>query len=410
MTGRLFDEVVIAAPGNLEPVRVPIASIQASWGINEAGAFSGFIRLADVRAAGLPDDIKGYWLAYASEAGPWGGVVTGQPTTGGVMEIVAQGYLGLVQGRVITQPIVAMGGSAGGLARRALSLAGAGTPTFLAFGTIDEGGGALAMELTGDVALDILPQIAEAGDVEWVIDAARVFHLARRLGADRSAWVRLVEDRHIVQPRVNDDLESLAAGQGYRVQGELSQDLLAATRPRPAVPAVQPPTNPAVPAASTETPVPPRWEPRGAVSLAAATARASLPEGIPAGAGAAVVGRSSRMAASWQQQRQTYEVEAPGVATAPASNAPPPPWAGLPPGVGANHPAVLARRHAPPPTVPAELTLAPVDGCFAWCGLGDTVRIDLGSTGVSGRFRILTRGLDVATRTLTVAGELLRDG
>jgi hypothetical protein len=82
---------------------------------------------------------------------------------------------------------------------------------------------------------------------------------------------------------------------------------------------------------------------------------------------------------------------------------------GQPVGIGAHNPAVAGRRHVPPPTVPAELTLANVDGCFGAFDLGDTVRVELGSVGVTGRFRAMVKALDVASQALTVSGELMRD-
>lgn len=398
----MIDQIVLAEPGNLAPRRAPIASVQASWELNASGSFSGFCRRDDLRAVGLGGDIKGYWLEYATAAGPWGGVVTDDPDSGGVVEIVAEGWLGLVRGRLITNAVVAMSGSAGGLARRALTLAGAGNPTFLRIGAIDEGGGPVAVELVGDVGSDILPQIADAGDVEWVIDADRTFRLARRLGRDRSMTVRLIEDRHFSQPRVNDGMGSDMAGQVWRVQGELSRALMAFVRPR----AAAPPTAPGVPTTGAGAPLAPTWERRSA-GLVGHGWR-GLPEGIPVGASADALGYRTSAGESWRFGRQRYEVDAPGVASAPGSNAAPAPWAGLPPGVGANHPGVAGRRHVPPPTVPCELTIANRDGCFGWFDLGDTVRIDLGS-GKSGRFRALMKALDVASQTLTVAGELLRD-
>lgn len=382
----MIDQVTISEPGNLAPRRAPIANVQASWEINASGSFSGFCRVDDLRAVGLGGGIKDCWVEYPTSAGTWGGIITADPDSGGVVEIVAEGWLGLVRGRLITNAVVAMGGSAGGLARRALALAGAGNPTFLRIGTVDEGGGPVAVELVGDVAADILPQIAEAGDIEWIIDAERTFRLARRLGRDRSMTVRLVEDRHFTGPRVAGGLESNAAGQVWRVQGELSQALMAAGR---------------TPETLGRT-----WEPRSAGL--AGHGWQGLPEGVPAGAEANHLGYRTSAGAAWRFGRQRYEVEAPGVAASPSSNAGPAPWLGLRPGVGANHPGVAGQRHVPPPTAPCELTLANRDGCFRWCDLGDTVRVEMAS-GASGWFRPTMKALDVASQSLTVAGELLGD-
>lgn len=406
-----YDDLVISAPGNLEAWRVPVAAPQVSWEINGAGSFSAFVRLDDLRAVGLAVDLKGYWVDYPTMAGRWGGVIVAQPTTDGTLEISAQGFVTLVQGRVIAESQIAMSGSAGGLARRALELAGAGNPTFLAIGMIDEGGGPLAMDLVGDVGSDILPQIAEAGDVEWVVNADRSFQLARRLGTDRSSEVRLVEDVHIVQVRVNDDLASVRSGAVYRVQNELSHNVMQLTRAQPTTPTVQPPNNPTVPASpAPPSPTSPAWMQNNPLfSEGVQQVQAFLAQ-VPNGAAllATWLGRHG-FSHAMQQQLQTYTVEPPAVLTRPTLNAPSPTWSGMAVGIGANNPAVAGRRHAPPPTLPAELTLADIDGAWSACGLGDTVRIDLGSLGTTGRFRTLNRALDVGSQTLTVSGEFLRD-
>ena len=84
-------------------------------------------------------------------------------------------------------------------------------------------------------------------------------------------------------------------------------------------------------------------------------------------------------------------------------------WFAVPAGTGANNPAVPSGRGDAIPTLATELTLANIDDCFVDFDLGDTVRIDLGSIGISGRFRAKVKALDAGSRTLTVSGELLRD-
>lgn len=421
MAGILHDDSVISEPGNLNPVRIPLTAIQCSWELSAAGSLSAYVLLEDMRAAGLLGNIKGYWLTYPTSAGLWGGVITGQPSTGTYMEIEAQGFLMLLKGRMLTSRLLAMGGSAGGLARRALSQAGAGNPTFIDLGDIDEGGGALSLDLTGDVATDVLPQLAEAGDVEWVVTANRVFHLARRLGNDLSSTVRLVEDRHIVNARVNDDLEAVGGGQVFRVQSELSQSVMVRNRTQsqpgggtnqPGGGVLQPPNNPAPPAPPPPPPTPPVIEPHSDsfMNLIMDLYRQyGWTFGIPAGSPATVAPQQSIAAEVWQSQMQTYTLEAPGVASAPSTNAASALWSGVAVGIGANNPAVAGRRHIPPPTVPVQLDLANTDGCFLAFDIGDTVRVDLGSIGVTGRFRVMNKGLDVTTQVLTVSGELLKD-
>jgi hypothetical protein len=401
----LIDDIIVSEPGNINPKRLAIASPQLSWEINAPGSFSGFVRLDELRKAGLAGDIKGMWLTYPSTAGWWGGVVTGKPTSDGVAEIVAAGFSTLLSGHVITNPLVAITGSAGGLAKQAILHSGVNSPTFIRIGMIDEGGGPVSLELTGDVGNDLLPQIADAGDVEWRIDADRVFSLSRKLGRDRSAAIRLTEDVHIVSVRVADDLVNSAQGTAFRVQGALSQSLSAFTRPI-APTAIQPPTNPTLlPSTIPLTPV--WWETVGTGMQAtfAADVWESLPEGVPAGGSAPATARRHPERIVWQ----SYVIDPPGVASIPSSSSAPPPWVGRPPGVGANNPSIPSSRFAPQLTIPTELTLANIDGLFSVFDLGDTVRIELGSIGVCGRFRMKSKALDVVSQSLSVSGDLLKD-
>jgi hypothetical protein len=308
---RGYDEVVISKHGGLDPIRLPVAAPQASWEISGAGAFSAFARVDDVRSVGLWTDIKGRWLSYASAAGDWGGVITAQPTTDNVVEIVAEGYLALLRGRHV-EVSGTQTGCPGGLARRVLIESGLSAPTFIRLGSIGEADQSISVELVGDAGSDLLPRISDAGDAEWIIDADRVFTFSRRLGQDRSQTIRLVEDRHIVAHRVNDDV----------------------------------------------------W-----TNTATASAVLAVPEGTA-----------------------------------------PPPWSGVPVGIGANSPAVPGDRTHPLPTTATELTLANIDDAFLSFALGDTVYVELGSIGVHGRFRANVRALEVTSQTLTVSGELLKDG
>jgi hypothetical protein len=403
---RVINDAIISEPGDIHPQRIAIAAPQLSWEINAPGSFSGFVRLDELRRAGLAGDLRGMWLTYLSSAGEWGGVVTGRPLADGVAEITGEGFVSLLRGQILNDAVLAMSGSAGGLAKRAIRASGRDGPAFLRFGTIDEGGGPVSMALSGDVGNDLLPQLADAGDVEWIVDADRVFTLSRRLGHDRSASVRLVEDRHIIEARVADDLLGGNQGQTFHVQSELSQGLAAFRRAQASPVALQPPTNPAVPLSPTPA-MPAWWERVTKITTItfAADVWESLPEGIPSGGSVPTLARRHAERVAWQ----TYAIDPPGVIAIPSVSSAPPPWVGKLPGVGANNPSVPAKRGVSAPTIPVELTLANIDDCFSLFDLGDTVRIDLGSVGVSGRFRMKSKALDVAGNVLTVAGDLLKD-
>lgn len=406
MSSNIIDDIIVSEPGNIDPKRIAIAAPQLSWEINAAGSFSGFARLDALRSAKLSGDLKGMWLTYPSVAGWWGGVITGRPSADGVAEIVAEGFVSLLRGHVLSTSVLTMTGSAGGMAKRAIRGSGVDGPVYIHFGTIDEGGGPVSLELVGDVATDLLPQIAEAGDTEWLVDADRVFTLARRLGRDLSASVRFVEDQHIIGVRVADDLLSTNAGQVFRVQSALSQSIARFAQSPSTPAALQPPNNPAVPVVAT--PLTPLWWTRattGTNFTYAMDVWESLPEGIPVGGSAPATARRPVERVSWQ----TYLIDPPGTIEVPSQSAAPPPWVGKPPGVGANNPSVPSSRRAPQPTIPMELTLANINDAFAVFDLGDTVRVELGSLGMSGRFRMRSKALDVASQALTAAGDFLRD-
>lgn len=396
-------EVVVMDRGGFNPRRLAVAEPSASWEIGGPGAFSAFARIADLRAVGLGGDLTGRWLEWDHPtAGRWGGVVTGRPVSDGVAEVAADGYAALLRGRVLAEQDRGVAGAGGGLARRAVIAAGRDEPTYVTIGTIGEGGEFVSLDTGGgDVAESILPGIAEAAGIEWRVDADRRFHASRKLGRDRSASVRLVEDRHVVGYRIDDDLWASSLGTVYAASPSVAPGGGASTPPL--VPVVPPPVRP---------PTPPGTPGPGRVQRVNPYLR--LVGEYLQRAGATNVRPYMAPPPAWATPQPAAYAAAPAVwpgeDAAPAwfatANAP---AAAIPVGVGVNSPAVPGNRLAPPPTVPVEMQLADTDGCWAWFDLGDTVRIDLGSCGFAGRFRVLLRALDAASGTMTVAGEAMAD-
>jgi hypothetical protein len=113
---RVINDAIISEPGDIHPQRIAIAAPQLSWEINAPGSFSGFVRLDELRRAGLAGDLRGMWLTYLSSAGEWGGIVTGRPLADGVAEITGEGFVSLLRGQILNDAVLAMSGSAGGLA------------------------------------------------------------------------------------------------------------------------------------------------------------------------------------------------------------------------------------------------------------------------------------------------------
>jgi len=356
-----YGEGVISDRGGLNSRRVPLAGIQCSWEINGSGSASGFVRIADLRAAGLGQDLRGRWLEFDfGAAGRWGGVISGRPTTGNIAEISAEGWAALARGRVATESVGANGPGAGS-AIKVLREAGTLDPTFLLLdGTYDEGGSWASFSISGDVGTETLAQISESTGLEWIIDADRRFHAGRKLGRDKSESVRLTEGRHVIEYRTDNDLWTARQGRVFRLQSELSLSQ-------------QPTVNGALNA--------PQW------TMIQAEGDIDSQTGL----------------------LQFYEEAAPFEWRTSRPVTAPPPWMGVPVGIGTNTPAIPTDNATPLPTTPTQLTVANRDGCWRHLELGNTVRVDLGSIGLCGRFRVMTRGYDSVTGTLDIAGELLGD-
>lgn len=371
-----FDEVVISERGGGLPRRVPIAAPQMSWEISNTGTFSAFARIDDLRRASLGQDLSGKWLTYdGGYLGRWGGVITGRPVTEGTAEIAAEGWGALARGRVIPEGVFMTQGPAAGIAARAIMEAGRDGATFLTIGTIEEGGNSVAIRLTGDVMSDILPQLVEAGDLEWIVDADRRFHAGRRLGRDRSHDVRLVEDVHITTAHLDNDLWTTAPTHNLRVRSALAGGAGSA----------------------------PLWTTLSELRTLATASR--LPEGVPVGGS----GVSADAGAISPGAVQFYGVDPPIEWAATATGTAIPPWAGMPVGIGANTPAIPSVHGAPLPTTPMSLEVSNARKTWRLFDVGDTVHVDMGSVGFCGRLRIMVKAVDVSGQSLTVGGEALED-
>ncbi len=189
--------LTIARRGGLGAVRVDALSLACSWGIGEAGTLSGFVRLSDLRAAGLPGDLRGMWVeANCGAAGRWGGVVTSATIRPREVEVGATGWAFLASGRVARRAMKypALGPAA--LLRRLLSDLYDGA-SFLRLDKLGSEGTPAALDVSaGDDVGDLLARVASGAGVEWRVDADRRVELSPRLGRDLSGSVRLVEGRH----------------------------------------------------------------------------------------------------------------------------------------------------------------------------------------------------------------------
>lgn len=201
------DEVVIMDRGGSNPRRVMLAQPSASWELSNYGQFSAFAPLSQLRAAGIPWDMKGMWLEWDSPAGKWGGVITGRPVTDGVAEIASMSYATLLRGRLTPANLRPITAPAGAIAKYLLQEAVRDHPSFITRGVIDEGGMPLDMSFANqDIMSSAIPSLAGNTGHEWVVTPDRVFSFTKYAGEDLSSMVRLVEGRHITTYRVSDDI------------------------------------------------------------------------------------------------------------------------------------------------------------------------------------------------------------
>lgn len=189
--------LVVSRRGGLGAVRVPAWQPSASWEIGAAGTLSAFVRLDDLRRAGLDPDLTGRWVGLAcGAAGPWGGVVTSATLSGDEVEVGATGWAVLASGRVARRTLryPALGPAA--LLRRLLGDLFGGA-SFLRLDRLGSGGEAASLEVgAGDDVGDLLARVAEGAGVEWRVLHDRTVEVAGRLGRDLTGSVRLVGGRH----------------------------------------------------------------------------------------------------------------------------------------------------------------------------------------------------------------------
>ena len=366
------DEITVMEHGGTNPRRVPVTGVSCSWALNEPGSLSCFARYADLRAAGLGDDLDGMWLSWRGRAGEWGGVIDGNPVSGGTPEIAASGWAELLRGRALPPLLRRDQGRVGGLAALAVTGSDAETEagSLIALGTIDDGGEAVTIDAgTQDVLEDFLPALVEAGGLEWIVDFDRRFHAGRFIGRDRSHVVRLTEGRHFA----SDDC-TLANSAWSKSPAEL----LALESNTERVAGVS--TGP------SQTPVFGRRR----------RARRK-------------VRRRKGGRGRWRPGRRQTGFALDPIAVTPGSAAATDAGEAQPAGVGLHAPWVPQAVGAPLETTPVEVSIRDIDGAWAECQPGNVVRLLVGSAGFSGWLRILNRGYESASGVLLLSGEALSD-
>lgn len=230
---RYTSEARLSPPGGESPRRVPLAAVRASWELSNVGAFSGFVRQRDLRAAGCGGALGGWWLDWEHPTlGMWRGVISGRPVRDGVVELSAEGLGSLLRGRILFDWDDPPAGAAAGIARRAFMAAESADPLWITLGSVEEAGPPLTTTLGGqDFLDDTLPQLSDDGGLEWLVDRDHRLHLGHHLGTDQSAAVRWSEGRELLDVQLP-DAEYLAS--------RVEQFHLATVEVQPRVPAARP--------------------------------------------------------------------------------------------------------------------------------------------------------------------------
>lgn len=198
------NEILLGERGWRDTRLVPVAGVNASWLVSEAGDFSAFVRADDLRKAGVADldALAGRWVRWEHpEAGAWGGVVAAVRVDGAEVEIAAKSFHVLLRKRLTPRRRWPTTASAGVVARALLRHASRAEATHVVVGAIDEGLPEVRFTWDRqDVYEDALPSLAGAAGAEWAVDADRRFSFVRRLGEDKSASVKLVDSLHLANP------------------------------------------------------------------------------------------------------------------------------------------------------------------------------------------------------------------
>lgn len=214
-------------------VRVGVSGLQASWELNAPGALSCRVPLADLRAAGLPPDLRGWWVRWEHPScGAWGGVVQQQSLQDGVLEIAAASFAVLARKRLVT--LRGLVDNVGAVFLKCLKLAEQRTPKTglvvlddnIAAGTFLVG----TDFVNADLYDEVIPLLTEQAGCVWSVDADRVVRFAQQasLSATEPA-ATLSEGVEVATARWVDDVttvsnsivvigQELASGQSSNVQ------------------------------------------------------------------------------------------------------------------------------------------------------------------------------------------------
>jgi hypothetical protein len=209
MSTPAWSRVVLADPGDINPIVLTVADLAYSWEVSNAGQLSCRIPAADLFAAGLDHRIGKWISAEHSTAGAWHGVVTDADLdiSQGVWSLAAEHIThALLDARTTPRDYTQSSATAGGLVGQALLKTSRDSRLWVEDTGIDESGDILSYQWRGEPITSLISSLAGS---EWeyrIREADRVFEWRRQLGVDRPD-VELIVGRHITSGNYSESIK-----------------------------------------------------------------------------------------------------------------------------------------------------------------------------------------------------------
>lgn len=204
-TGPALGDVILAKHGDRGRVPLETGGIRVTWEVNQAGEFSAFARLSDLREfVDRLSDLRGWWIMWEHPyLGHWGGVITDVALRSqGIAEIAARGWLVLLDKRLTRARDLSIIANAGAIAARLVRDAGAISPTGITGTSADEWGDFVTWRDDGGEVLSAIARLSQMSDQDYLVgEDDRIFYWRRRFGTNKTSSVQLVQGTHIADWR-----------------------------------------------------------------------------------------------------------------------------------------------------------------------------------------------------------------
>lgn len=188
--------LTIANPGWAGKAFAKVADPVFSLDVAGPGTFSGILTAAEAHGLGFAE-LLDRWIEYEDpDFGSWRGIVTDVTwhDAEGLLELTAQTFHMLLDGRLTRESQDAITAPAAALAIRAIQDADMGgeASMMLTGWQIDGSTSPLTWQWSGESLIDEIDQIAGQAGMEWRVTGDRVFQMWQRLGSDRRGSIEWI--------------------------------------------------------------------------------------------------------------------------------------------------------------------------------------------------------------------------